>query len=64
MIRLTQVCDEWVCYSEEMVGMAETGDTKEEAVREFLISLKVKLAYDFELNIDKLFFGIPKGVAK
>ena len=39
---------------ESIKGMAECGNTPEEAMKELLISLKVKMAHDLGVEIDEL----------
>jgi len=46
--------DGYYAHIESIKGMGESGKTPEEAVKELLISLKVKLAYDNGLEIDAL----------
>lgn len=43
---------EWVCILPQMPGMVESGKTKLEAFENMMVSLKVKLAYDNNIDLN------------
>lgn len=44
----------YLAYIESIKGMAEMADTPQDAMKELMISLKVKMAYDLGIDIDGL----------
>ncbi|MBS1597265.1 MAG: hypothetical protein JST75_03505 [Bacteroidetes bacterium] len=44
----------YLAYIDSIKGMVETANTPEDAMKELLISLKVKLAYDLGIEFDGL----------
>ncbi len=51
--------DGWMASIPAMPGLAESGATKEEAFRELMISLAVKIAYDNGIELDGSAFVAP-----
>lgn len=42
---------EWMCFSPQYPGMIGIGQSKLESFEEFMISLKVKIAYDNKIDL-------------
>lgn len=54
---LQKIGDSYIAWIPDQPGMVVEGSTPEEAQRELLTSLRVKIAYDNKLDISSIDFG-------